>query len=186
MLQGLRASVPAQTQPSWRPPAPCLQHPGQSRGLGPPARTGTCLSPQAGPPLAWTQDSPPSIPLAQDSAAAGIWNPRAQHPGQGQLRVGIRGESLQDFHSPPICLHFRRLRFWEDPLEKGMATHSSLLPWIILCTEEPDGLQPMGLQFSDMTEQLAPSYSCPEDAVDRGAWRATIQRVAKRQTGLGE
>ena len=34
----------------------------------------------------------------------------------------------------------------EDPLEEGMATHSSLLAWRILCTEEPGGLQPMGLQ----------------------------------------
>ena len=30
---------------------------------------------------------------------------------------------------------------WEDPLEKGMATHSTILPWRIPWTEEPDGLQ---------------------------------------------
>ena len=29
----------------------------------------------------------------------------------------------------------------EDPLEKGMATHSSILAWRIRWTEEPDGLQ---------------------------------------------
>ena len=29
---------------------------------------------------------------------------------------------------------------WEDPLEKGMATHSSILAWRIPWTEEPDGL----------------------------------------------
>ena len=39
---------------------------------------------------------------------------------------------------------------WEDPLEKGMAIHSSILVWRI----------PM----------------------DRGAWRATVPRVAKSQT----
>ena len=33
---------------------------------------------------------------------------------------------------------------WEDPLEKEMATHSSLLAWRILWTEEPEGLQSMG------------------------------------------
>ena len=42
----------------------------------------------------------------------------------------------------------------EDPLEKEMATHSSILdrrtPWI----EEPGGLQSMGSQESDMTERL--------------------------------
>ena len=35
---------------------------------------------------------------------------------------------------------------WEDPLEKGMATHSSILAWEIPWTEEPGGLQSMGLQ----------------------------------------
>ena len=34
----------------------------------------------------------------------------------------------------------------EDPLEKEMATHSSILAWRIPWTEEPSGLQPMGLQ----------------------------------------
>ena len=34
----------------------------------------------------------------------------------------------------------------EDPLEKGMATHSSFLAWRIPWTEEPGGLQSMGSQ----------------------------------------
>ena len=34
---------------------------------------------------------------------------------------------------------------WEDPLEKGMATHSSILAWRILWAEEPGGLQSMEL-----------------------------------------
>ena len=34
----------------------------------------------------------------------------------------------------------------EDPLEKGMATHSSILAWEISWTEEPGGLHSMGLQ----------------------------------------
>ena len=34
----------------------------------------------------------------------------------------------------------------EDPLEKEMATHSSILAWEILWTEEPGGLQSMGSQ----------------------------------------
>ena len=34
----------------------------------------------------------------------------------------------------------------EDPLEKGMATHSSILAWRVPWTEEPGGLQSMGLQ----------------------------------------
>ena len=34
----------------------------------------------------------------------------------------------------------------EDPLEEGMATHSSIVAWRIPWTEEPDGLQFMGSQ----------------------------------------
>ena len=47
----------------------------------------------------------------------------------------------------PQC---RRLLGWEDPLEKGMATHSSILSWRIL--------------------------------MDRGAWGAIVNEVAKSQT----
>ena len=36
----------------------------------------------------------------------------------------------------------------EDPLEEGMATHSSILTWEIPWTEEPGGLQSMGSQKS--------------------------------------
>ena len=35
---------------------------------------------------------------------------------------------------------------WEDPLEEGMATHFSVLAWRVPWTEEPGGLQSMGLQ----------------------------------------
>ena len=35
---------------------------------------------------------------------------------------------------------------WEDPLEKGMVTHSSIFPWRIPWTEEPGRLQSLGLQ----------------------------------------
>ena len=41
---------------------------------------------------------------------------------------------------------------WEDPLEKGMATHSSILDWRAPWTEEPGGLQPWGRKDSGMTE----------------------------------
>ena len=44
----------------------------------------------------------------------------------------------------------QEMLFWslhqEDPLEKEMATHSSILPWRIQWTEEPGRLQSMGLQ----------------------------------------
>ena len=42
----------------------------------------------------------------------------------------------------------------EDPLEKAMVPHSNTLAWEIPWTEEPGGLQSMGLQESDTTERL--------------------------------
>ena len=42
----------------------------------------------------------------------------------------------------------------EDPLEKELATHSSILAWRNPWTEEPGRLQSMGSQESDMTERL--------------------------------
>ena len=45
---------------------------------------------------------------------------------------------------------------WEDPLEKEMCIHSSILAWEILWTEEPDGLQSMGSQrvrYSECTHR---------------------------------
>ena len=41
---------------------------------------------------------------------------------------------------------------WENPLEEGMATHSSILAWEISWTEEPGRLQSMGLQELETTE----------------------------------
>ena len=35
---------------------------------------------------------------------------------------------------------------WEDPLEEGLATHSSILAWRMPWREEPGGLQSIGLQ----------------------------------------
>ena len=43
---------------------------------------------------------------------------------------------------------------WEDPLEKEMATHSSILAWRIPWMEELGGLQSMGHKESETTERL--------------------------------
>ena len=46
----------------------------------------------------------------------------------------------------PLAMRKTRVQSlgWEDHLEKGMATHSSMLVWEIPWTEEPGGLQSMG------------------------------------------
>ena len=50
----------------------------------------------------------------------------------------------------PACQCKKEMRVqslgWKDTLEEGMATHSSILAWRIPWTEEPDGLQSIGLQ----------------------------------------
>ena len=45
----------------------------------------------------------------------------------------------------------------EDPLEEGMATHSSIVAWRIPWSEEPGGLQSTGLQRVGHAERLTPS-----------------------------
>ena len=59
----------------------------------------------------------------------------------------------QTVKSPPAMREtWVRSLGWEDPLEKGKTTHSSILAWRMPWTEEPGGLQSMRLQESDMTE----------------------------------
>ena len=41
---------------------------------------------------------------------------------------------------------------WEDPLEEGMAIHSSIFAWKIPWTKEPGGLESIGSTESDTTE----------------------------------
>ena len=52
-------------------------------------------------------------------------------------------EPLGDFGLIP---GLGRFLDWEDSLEEGIATHSSILAWKIPCTEEPGGLQTIGSQ----------------------------------------
>ena len=47
----------------------------------------------------------------------------------------------------------------EDPLEKEMATHSSILAWRIPWTEEPGGYSPWARTELDMTEQLTFTFT---------------------------
>ena len=52
---------------------------------------------------------------------------------------------------------------WEDPLEKGMSTHSSVLAWRIPWTEEPGRLQSLG------SLQLCPTLFDPVDHSPSGS-----------------
>ena len=52
----------------------------------------------------------------------------------------------QSVKNPPIWETWIQSLGWKDPLEEGITTHSSSLAWRIPWTEEPGGLQSMGLQ----------------------------------------
>ena len=78
---------------------------------------------------------------------------------------------------------------FSQQLEKAMATHSSVLAWKIPWTEEPGGLQSMGLLRVGLLcigeENGNPlQCSCLENPRDRGAWWAAICGAAQSQTRL--
>ena len=59
---------------------------------------------------------------------------------------GFLGKAQQVKNPPAVQETQVQSLGWEDPLEEGMATHSSLLAWRIPWTEEPGGLQSTGSQ----------------------------------------
>ena len=62
-----------------------------------------------------------------------------------RLRVGFSDDSI--VKNPPVnARDTDSTPRWEDPLEKGMATHSIILTWRIPWTKEPYRLQSMGLR----------------------------------------
>ena len=62
--------------------------------------------------------------------------------------LGFPGGSV--VKEPPVMQEMWVRLGWEDPLEEGMATHSSILAWEIPWTEEPSALQFMGSQKSQI------------------------------------
>ena len=101
---------------------------------------------------------------------------------------------------------------WKDPLEKGMATRSSILAWRIPWTVWSMGPQRVGHDWETFTSPiLGPysmlgvkklykkplldtwwgngtplQYSCLENPMDRGAWWAAVHGVARSQTRLSD
>ena len=68
----------------------------------------------------------------------------------GRLQIAVHSKNLPAMQETWVWFLDR-----EAPLEKEMATPSSILAWRISWTEEPCGLQAMGSQESDMTEWLS-------------------------------
>ena len=142
------------------PPHPGSAGPGQKPSLGSP---GLCLI--HFPHCSWRGIFTPYI-ISQAHMQEHTLLLKTSSQNQAQIPLhGLRTGLHRPLHphsipasSPPrvpwwlrwlrICLQCRRPGFdpWvrKDPLEKRMATYSSILAWRILWTEEPGGLQSMG------------------------------------------
>ena len=68
---------------------------------------------------------------------------------------------------PTVCKTWVRSLGQEDPLEEGMATHSSVLAWRLPWTEEPGGYSPWGCKKWDTTERLTLSLFTSKDTNPR-------------------
>ena len=109
----------------------------------------------------WVQWPPYSVTLILKIGENKIWNftfLNKRFPSRNRLSIlelvfhlYIYGASLvvQTVKNPPAMQETWVWSLcWEDPLEKGMITHSSILAWRITWKEEPGGLQSMGSQNS--------------------------------------
>ena len=76
---------------------------------------------------------------------------------------------------------------WEDPLEKEMATHSSILAWKILWMEEPDRIQSMGSQsqtwLSDFTLFTYQMFILTEIWKERKRWACSTSEGVQFEQG---
>ena len=105
-------------------------------------------------------------------------------PGEGigyPFQCSWASMVLQMVKNPPAMWEtWIRSLGWEDPLEKGTATHSSTLIWRILWTEELAGYSPWGFKESDMTEQL--SLSCPPRNMVKNIHSSFIHNIQNLKT----
>ena len=92
-----------------------------------------------------------SIPGSGSSPAEGIGYP---------LQYSWASLVAQMVKNLPAMLEtWARSLGWENPLEEGMATHSSILAWRTPWTEEPGGLQSMGSQSQTRLRDRAHTHT---------------------------
>ena len=93
---------------------------------------------------------------------------------------------LQQEKNPPAGQETQEIRVpspgREEPLEKGMATHSSTLAWGIQWTGKPSGVQPMGLQRHDWA--TVPSW-VPLTLIMHRSYPGTLSRAASLKWDMG-
>ena len=103
--------------------------------------------------VSYTPILSPAIPFLENKGAKNIYPPKKKKKKKqtctGIFIVALSTASLvaQMAKNPPAMREaWVQSLDWEDPLEKGTATHSGILAWRIPWTEEPGRLQSMGLQ----------------------------------------
>ena len=69
---------------------------------------------------------------------------------------------------------------WEDPLKKGMTTHSNILAWRITWTRSLAGFSPWGCKESDTTERLTLHFRAKEESWERDLMNAHTHRTLSR------
>ena len=111
----------------------------------------------------WTAayQAPPSMGFSRQEYWSGVPlpSPTDKHMQTYFLRCGPASLVTQTVKNLPAMQGTQvRSLGRQDPLEKDMATHSNALTWRVPWTEEPGGLQSMGLQRI-RTEQLALSHT---------------------------
>ena len=87
----------------------------------------------------WCGGSSSGVPCGFESSYT-----RPPTVGLSSIRAALVGQKVKNL--PAMQETWVQLLAWEDVLEKGMASHSSILAWRIPWTEEPGGLQSMGSQ----------------------------------------
>ena len=95
-----------------------------------------------------------SVPMEKDTGSCPV-SPVGQQEAQRHLGIcfQMQRDVAQVVKNLPTVQETRiRSLGWEDPLEKVMATHSSVLTWSIPWTEEPGSLSPWGCKELDTTE----------------------------------
>ena len=142
---------------------------------------------RSGSRLAWFCHSLPGR-FSRSHFTAWVWSLTAGDPRAPSQVPPVNG--LQKTRARFIC--------WGLELEKEMATHSSILAWRILWTEEPSGLLSVGSHrvrhdWSDLACMHACigegngnplQYSCLKNPRDRGAWLAAVYGVVQSRTRL--
>ena len=88
----------------------------------------------------------PLAPTPKGRKIHQIITSRPQHSGVKCILPCVASLVAQTVNPPAMWETWVQSLRWEDPLEKGMATHCSILAWEITQTEEPGGLQSMGSQ----------------------------------------